>query len=91
VEGKVKKEDQVKDGVTRSTVFKYKGNEKQAGSGQRLLGMQGDRIGSQGRQQTVVLEEEEEEVEENNVLKKCKQIAVLIFWTVGCGLKHTVA
>ena len=34
VEGKVKKEDQVKDGVTRSTAFKYKGNEKQAGSGQ---------------------------------------------------------
>jgi hypothetical protein len=88
VEGKVKKEDQVKDGVTRSTVFKYKGNEKQAGSGQRLLGMQEDRIGSQGRQQTVVLEEEEEE---KDVLKKCKQIAVSIFWTVGCGLKNTVA
>jgi hypothetical protein len=59
-----------------STVFKYKGNEKQAGSGQRLLGMQEDRIGSQGREHTVVFEEEE------NVLKKCKQIAVLIFWTV---------
>jgi hypothetical protein len=86
VEGKVKKEDQVKDGVMRSTVFKYKGNEKQAGSGQRLLGMQEDRIGSQGRQHTVVLEGEERE----NVLKKCKQVAVLIFWTVGCGLKNTV-
>jgi hypothetical protein len=48
VEGKVKKEDQVKDGVTRSTVLKYKGNEKQAGSGQRLLGIQEDRSGSQG-------------------------------------------
>jgi hypothetical protein len=36
-------------------------------------------------------EEEEEEKKKKNVLKKCKQIAVLIFWTVGCGLKNTVA
>jgi len=90
VEGKVKKEDQIKDGGTRSTVFKYKGTQKEAGRGQRLLGMQEDRIGSQDRQQTVVFEGEEEE-KKKNVLKKCKQIAVLIFWTVGCGLKNLVA
>jgi hypothetical protein len=43
-----------------------------------------------------VLEEEEEEEKEEeekkkNVYKKCKQIAVLIFWIVGCGLKSLVA
>ena len=58
----------------------------------RLLGIKEDRFGSQGRQQTVVLEEKEEEEEKKNVFKKCKQIAVLIFfWTVGCGLKNLVA
>ena len=57
----------------RSWLFKYKGDEKQAGSGQKLLGMQEDRIGSQGRQQTVVLEEEEEEEEEEEKKKKKKK------------------
>ena len=89
----MKMEDQIKDGVTRSTVFKYKGNGKEAGSCQRLLGMQEDRIGNQGRQQTVVFveEEEEEKKKKKNVLKKCKQIAVLIFWAVGRGLRNLVA
>jgi hypothetical protein len=45
---KWKKDDQVKARVTRLMVFKYDGNEKQAGSGRRLLGMEEDRIGSQG-------------------------------------------
>jgi len=52
--------------------------------------MQEERIGSQGQQQTVVFEEEEKK-KKKTVLKKCKQIAVLIFGAVGRGLKNLVA
>jgi adenosyl cobinamide kinase/adenosyl cobinamide phosphate guanylyltransferase len=77
-----------------STVFKYNGDEKRAGVDcwecwkPRLIW-------------TVVLEEEEEDEEEEeeeketerkqSLLKKCKQTAVLIIWTVGCGWKNIVS
>jgi hypothetical protein len=42
------------------------GEKKQAGTGQRSLGMEEDCIRSHGREGTVALEEEEEEENNNN-------------------------
>jgi hypothetical protein len=39
----------------------------------------------------VLEEEEEEKKKKKNVLKKCKQIAVLIIWIMASGWKNIVA
>jgi hypothetical protein len=55
-EDKGMEEDHVKDAQTRVKGLKYNGNKKQAGNGQRPLGMEEDCTGSQGSQWTVLLE-----------------------------------